>query len=289
MQVLRKQIKYVFIGLLLVFILLASLFIIENAPKTSPGPSPFPTSSSSPIPTLTSSPTFAPFTPSPSPTATSTSPSPFPTPPSTYSPNMTSTPEPVMVFLYPGEITQYQGQNLSAIGDVYQNAIEGTQFIDQSTYHLTVTGLVNQTLQYTYDQVVNNHQSHQEVVTLNCVEGWSATILWQGVLVNDLLQEAGISSQANTIIFHASDGYTTSLPLDYIVKNNIMIAYKMNNVTLTPYIGWPFMLVAQGKYGYKWIKWLTEIEASNNTDYLGYWESQGYSNDATVQGGIGIP
>jgi DMSO/TMAO reductase YedYZ molybdopterin-dependent catalytic subunit len=143
-------------------------------------------------------------------------------------------------------------------------------------------GLVNRTLQSTYDEVVNNHQHYQQVVTIYCVEGWNAKILWEGVLVKDLLQEAGVSQNATVVIFHASDGYTTALPMSYIIQNNIMIAFKMNGVTLTPQIGWPFMLVAQSQYGYKWIKWITEIEASNNTNYLGYWESRGYPNNATV-------
>jgi DMSO/TMAO reductase YedYZ molybdopterin-dependent catalytic subunit len=56
----------------------------------------------------------------------------------------------------------------------------------------------------------------------------------------------------------------------------------MNNVTLTPEAGWPFMLIAQNQYGYKWIRWVTGIEVSNDTSYLGYWESRGYPNNATV-------
>jgi DMSO/TMAO reductase YedYZ molybdopterin-dependent catalytic subunit len=184
--------------------------------------------------------------------------------------------------LYPTEIRQYQGQNLSSINNVYENAIAGTQYINQTTYRLTVTGLVNRTLQSTYDDVVNNHQKYQQVVTIYCVEGWNAKILWEGVLVKDLLQEAGVSQNATLVIFHASDGYTTALPMDYLIQNNIMIAFKMNGVVLTPQIGWPFMLVAQSQYGYKWIKWITEIEASNDTSYLGYWESRGYPNNATL-------
>ncbi len=184
--------------------------------------------------------------------------------------------------LYPTEIRQYQGQNLSSINDVYENKINGTQYINQTTYRLAVTGLVNKTIQSTYDEVVNNHQSYQQVVTLYCVEGWNAKILWEGILVKDLLAEAGVSPNATVVIFHASDGYTTALPMSYIIQNNIMIAYKMNGVTLTPQIGWPFMLVAQSQYGYKWIKWLTQIEASNDTTYLGYWETRGYPNNATI-------
>jgi DMSO/TMAO reductase YedYZ molybdopterin-dependent catalytic subunit len=56
----------------------------------------------------------------------------------------------------------------------------------------------------------------------------------------------------------------------------------MNGVVIPPERGFPFQLVAESKYGYKWIKWITTIELSDNADYLGYWESRGYSNGATV-------
>jgi DMSO/TMAO reductase YedYZ molybdopterin-dependent catalytic subunit len=253
---------------LLVVILLVSFFIVQNAskPSTTATPSPPPTQ------TPTSTGTTTPF-----PTNQTTTPG--PTPKITIGPVPSSNPQ-----LYLGEITQYQNQTLSQINAVYQNAIAGTQNINQASYRLSIDGLVNQPLKYTYDQVVHDHQSIQKVVTLNCVEGWSATILWEGIQVNDLLKEAGVNSQATVVIFHASDGYTTALPLDYIVQNHIMIAYKMNNVTLTPQIGWPFMVVAQDQYGYKWAKWLTEIEVSSDTGYLGYWERQGYPNNANVGG-----
>ncbi len=260
MQVLRRYKKLVLIVVLLVVILIVSLFIVQNATKPSP------TSTPSPTPTKTS----------PTPTGTPVPTTPTPTPAHTSS-------------LYPGEVTQYQNQSLTSIStfieDVDQHpdvSIDGTQNINQTTYSLTVNGLVNNTLKLTYDDVVNNFPSYQQVGTLLCVEGWSVTMLWQGVLVSDLLQEAGASPNATTIIFYASDGYSTALPLNYIVQNNIILAYKMNNVTLPAATGFPFMLVAQNQYGYKWIKWVTEIDASNNTSYLGYWESRGYPNNATI-------
>ena len=52
----------------------------------------------------------------------------------------------------------------------------------------------------------------------------------------------------------------------------------MNNVTIPPEYGFPFQLVAESKWGYKWIKWVTKIEVSNDTNYTGYWESRGYTN-----------
>jgi len=91
--------------------------------------------------------------------------------------------------LYPQEIRNYQGQNLSSISDVKENAIAGTQYINKSTYRLTITGLVNKTLEYAYDDVVNSHQKYQKVTTLYCVEGWSAKILWEGILVRDLFKK----------------------------------------------------------------------------------------------------
>ncbi len=85
------------------------------------------------------------------------------------------------------------------------------------------------------------------------------------------------SPEANTVIFYAYDGYSTSLPLDYIEKNDILLAYEMNNVTLPEDRGYPFQLVAEDKWGYKWIKWVTKIELSNDPSYRGYWEQRGYS------------
>jgi DMSO/TMAO reductase YedYZ molybdopterin-dependent catalytic subunit len=84
------------------------------------------------------------------------------------------------------------------------------------------------------------------------------------------------------VIFYAYDGYSTSLPLNYILEKDILIAYKMNGLTLPPERGFPFELVAESKYGYKWVKWITAIELSDNVNYKGYWESRGFSNDATV-------
>jgi len=185
--------------------------------------------------------------------------------------------------LYPGEVRDYQGENLSSIADVRENAIKGTQNINVSTYHLEITGLVNKTADYTYDQVINSFQKYQKVVTLSCVEGWSAKILWEGILVDDLIKEAGVNSSAVGAIFYASDGYSTELPLDYITNHNIIIAYKMNGLVIPPERGFPFQLVSESQYGYKWIKWITIIELTDNPDYLGYWESRGYPNNATLR------
>jgi DMSO/TMAO reductase YedYZ molybdopterin-dependent catalytic subunit len=184
--------------------------------------------------------------------------------------------------LYPQEIRDYEGVNLSSISDFRENSIKGPQKIDASTYRLVIKGLVNQTVEYTYDEILVKFDNYQKVVTLYCVEGWSAKILWEGFLVKDLLAEAGVDPEAVALIFYAHDGYSTSLPLEYINEKDIIVAYKMNDVVLPPERGFPLQLVAESRYGYKWIKWITTIEVTDNSNYLGFWESRGFPNDAEL-------
>ncbi len=180
------------------------------------------------------------------------------------------------------EIRDYEGQKLSSVKDFRENSIKGPQYIDKEKYNLEISGLVENPRTYSYDDVINNHQHYQQVVTLDCVEGWSVTIFWEGVLVKDIIKQSDPLPNATTVIFHAYDGYITSFPLEYIMNNEIIMAYEMNNITLPPERGFPFQLVAQSKWGYKWIKWITKIELSDNPDYRGYWEKRGYSNTGNL-------
>jgi len=186
------------------------------------------------------------------------------------------------VALPAAEVRSYQGKDLSSINDFRENSIKGPQNVNISDYRLTVTGLTNHTDVYTYDEVLAKYPHYTKVVTLFCVEGWDTTILWEGVLVRDLITTAGIDPRATTVIFTAHDGYTTSFPLDYLMDNDIIMAYRINNVTLPAERGYPFHLVAEDKWGYKWIKWIEKIELSDNAAYKGYWEQRGYSNTADL-------
>lgn len=180
------------------------------------------------------------------------------------------------------EVREYEGENLSSINDFRENSIKGPQYVDIENYELQVTGLAANPTNYTYDEAIGDFDNYKKVVRLDCVEGWAVNLLWEGILVRDILEQVEPLPEANTIIFHAYDGYTTSFPLEYVLDNDILMAYKMNEVTLPPERGYPFQLVAESKWGYKWIKWITQIELSDDADYEGYWESRGYSNDADL-------
>jgi len=180
------------------------------------------------------------------------------------------------------EVREYEGENLSSINDFRENSIKGPQSVDVSRYTLTVTGLVDSERSYSYENVVHSHDSYRKVVTLSCVEGWDVKLLWEGVLVRDILQEAGVRPEASIAIFKAADGYSTTLPVDYITGPDILLAHSMNGVTIPPERGFPFQLVAESKWGYKWIKWVIEIELSDNPNIQGYWEYYGYSESGDL-------
>ncbi|MDK2826069.1 MAG: hypothetical protein PWQ44_1246 [Methanolobus sp.] len=181
-----------------------------------------------------------------------------------------------------GEATVFEGQELTPISEQRNNAIQGTQYIDPDTYELRIYGLVDNPVNLSYDQLLA-YPSVSRFVRMDCVEGWGFDAKWTGVTLNTLFNETGINSSATTVVFYCTDGYSTSLELDYLVDNDIMLAYKLNDITLPADRGFPLQLVAEDKYGYKWAKWITAIEVINEP-YKGYWESVGYNNNADVGG-----
>jgi DMSO/TMAO reductase YedYZ molybdopterin-dependent catalytic subunit len=183
------------------------------------------------------------------------------------------------------EATEFQGVKLTPIDDQGNNALKGTQVIDRDTYELVVDGLVETPLSLSYADL-QAYEQESWLMDLNCVEGWSFTAKWTGPSLSAILDDAKVKSEAIIAIFYSADvptGYT-SLELKYIRENNILLALKLNDVTLPPERGFPIQVVAKDKFGYKWAKWVTRIEVSADADFRGYWERGGYNNNADVNG-----
>ena len=180
-----------------------------------------------------------------------------------------------------GELREYDGERLDPAVGPGDNSIKGVQTVDMDTYRLIVDGLADTPQSYTYDEVTAL-PGEERLLRLYCVEGWNANILWKGVPLKTLLEAAGPQAEANTIIFHAVDGYTTSMPLQEILEHNLILAYDANGIALPPEMGYPFIFVAEDKWGYKWARWVNRIELSSDDSYQGYWESNGYSNSADL-------
>jgi len=179
------------------------------------------------------------------------------------------------------EIREYEGARLDPTIGPRDNSIKGIQNVNIETYSLKITGLVDKPVDLKYQDVLGL-DPYERKITLYCVEGWDATILWKGVLLEDLINISGMSPEANTVIFHAVDGYTTSLPLETIIDNELILAYSANGLELPPEMGYPFIVVAEDKLGYKWTRWVSEIELSDDENYRGFWEQRGYSNEADI-------
>jgi DMSO/TMAO reductase YedYZ molybdopterin-dependent catalytic subunit len=180
------------------------------------------------------------------------------------------------------EITEYQGYRLDPAVGPRDNSIKGVQHVDVNGFTLTIDGLVNTPTSLTYDQVIAM-PTQERLITLNCVEGWKATILWKGVPLVGLIDQAGVKTGAVTVIFSSVDGYTTSLPLNTVRTKDLLLAFQANGIDLPPEMGYPFIVVAEDKLGYKWARWVNRITLSDDATYLGYWEQRGYSNDADLK------
>ncbi len=179
------------------------------------------------------------------------------------------------------EIRDYQGVRLDPSIGPRDNSIKGIQYVEIEDYSLSVTGLVDESLAYSYDEILALPE-YERLVTLHCVEGWESTVLWKGSLIKDIIEPSSMQSSANTIIFHCADDYNTSMPISDVVENQMILAYSSNGIELPPALGYPFIVVAEDKIGYKWARWVTEIEISNNPDFKGYWESLGYDNEGDL-------
>ena len=185
--------------------------------------------------------------------------------------------------LAPGEVSEYQGQILDPASSIPEVSINGPVEVDIAAYRLVVDGLVARPLSLRYEEVLALPQA-EKVITLHCVEGWSATALWSGPLLETIIQAAGPSPRANTVIFTSADGYRTSLPLADVLSRHLILASRINGIDLPAARGFPFMVAAESKWGYKWAKWVSGISLSDDPSYKGSWEESGYNINGDLDG-----
>jgi DMSO/TMAO reductase YedYZ molybdopterin-dependent catalytic subunit len=179
------------------------------------------------------------------------------------------------------EIREYEGTKLDPSGALPENSISGVQHVDISSYVLEVTGSVKQPVTLAYEEVLAL-PAYEKLITLHCVEGWDATVLWKGALLKDIIATAAVRETTQTVIFHCVDGYTSSLPLQAVMDKEMILAYSSNGITLPPSLGFPFIVVAEDRLGYKWARWVNEIELSDDPYLTGFWENRGFDSEADI-------
>ena len=146
-------------------------------------------------------------------------------------------------------------------------------------WNLVVTGYVENPLNLSWTDIAALPQTTVNA-ELICVD-WPDQVLvsgnWTGVQLKLLLETAGISPQAMKVGFFATDNFSTDLTLETAMHEDIIIAYELNGIPL----GEEARLVVPGKWGYKWIHHI-EIIVLYNDNFLGYYESNGFSDEADV-------
>jgi hypothetical protein len=153
--------------------------------------------------------------------------------------------------------------------------------LDVSAYRLKVHGLVRRTLQFSFDDILRL-PAVEKVWDTICVTGWThLDHRWRGVMLSTLLDLAEPLPDARFVRFVAYSGrhHDTSLPMDE-ARSRVLLAYAVDGEPLTPGHGFPLRSVTEGKYFYKSVKWLREIELLAE-DQLGFWErTSAYHNVA---------
>jgi DMSO/TMAO reductase YedYZ molybdopterin-dependent catalytic subunit len=162
--------------------------------------------------------------------------------------------------------------------------------VEVDKWTLEVTGLVAKPLKLTLDEFKKSGPPVERYQTFECISNEVGGDLignakWKALSVKDLLALAGVKPGAKTLIWHAADGYTESIPLDVAMDPTTLLAYEMNGEPIPQKHGAPVRVLLANRYGMKQPKWLTAIEVSDRgyRSTKGYWEQQGWSQDAYVK------
>jgi DMSO/TMAO reductase YedYZ molybdopterin-dependent catalytic subunit len=167
------------------------------------------------------------------------------------------------------------------------NSVKKGPDFDPAAWRLTIGGLVGAPFSLTFADLTALPQT-TVVRDFYCVEGWGVTsVEWKGVLVRELMQRAKVDAKATHLVFRSGDGtYADSLTLEQSALDDVLLVHQVNGVLLPPEMGQPLRLIYPGHYGYKYVKWVERVEAidATQTDFEGYWESEGYPADANIPG-----
>jgi DMSO/TMAO reductase YedYZ molybdopterin-dependent catalytic subunit len=116
----------------------------------------------------------------------------------------------------------------------------------------------------------------------HCVEGWSiADNTWEGVAFLELMKRIRPKPQARYVMAHCYGDYTANIPLEDLLDESVLFAYKHNGQELAPEHGWPLRLVVPKLYFWKSAKWVWGLRFMNE-DGPGFWESRGYHHHGDV-------
>lgn len=154
-------------------------------------------------------------------------------------------------------------------------------------YRLVVDGHVERPATLDITDVRGRLPQTQMTKDFQCVTGWRVEdVEWEGVLLRDVLEEAGVKPGATHVRFWSFDGvYTETLTMEQALRDDVLVAHRMLGKGVSRQHGGPVRLYVAPMYGYKSLKWLERVEVTTELDLPtdpGYWENLGYEVDAWV-------
>ncbi|MCL6512313.1 MAG: molybdopterin-dependent oxidoreductase [Anaerolineae bacterium] len=134
--------------------------------------------------------------------------------------------------------------------------------VDVDAWRLTVRGALARELSLDYAEIASATATLR--ATLDCTGGWYSTQNWRGVRVGDLLEQAGLLDQARFVSFVSVTGYRWSLPI--AEARGALLATHVGDEPLDHWHGAPLRLVAPGRRGFMWVKWVHEVVVLTRPD-----------------------
>ena len=150
---------------------------------------------------------------------------------------------------------------------------------DMEAWEFTVTGAVDTDLSLSWSEFADLPAETQRQ-DFHCVTGWSRfDNEFTGVSFPTIADRAGVRDDAVHVLFTSLDGYSTDLPLDECMREEVLFTFELDGQPLPSEHGGPLRVVTPHKYAYKGAKWVTGIEFLTESK-RGYWEQRGYSTVA---------
>ena len=106
-------------------------------------------------------------------------------------------------------------------------------------------------------------------VTLDCTSGWYSNQIWSGVMLSDLIEASGLDPRSRSCIVHSVTGYTRRYSSHEFEQ--LMLATRVGGDLISHGHGAPLRLVAPGRRGYDWVKWVDEIRLVDSPHWLQPW------------------
>ncbi len=151
--------------------------------------------------------------------------------------------------------------------------------VPKAAWQLTVDGLVENPETWSWGQFTDLQQVRL-TSDIHCVTAWSRYDNdWDGVTTGSIIERVKPKPDAQHVIFHSYDGYTTNVTMESFAAPDALLAHSWMGAPIGREHGGPVRVVIPKLYFWKSAKWLRRIEFSA-TDQPGFWEERGYHNQA---------